>query len=326
MPMELQIIRASEFVRLGPHGKFDLKASKAALAELAGACRKRGIHQALMDLRALHPGPKPVFSPNDLAVLVNTFREMGFTHRQRLAVLYRSDPHHRARLFAFIAKLRGWSVQAFDDFEKALAWLSGAGLDQPGTEMESTPQPKPVPVRTRENVEAAAKSAVPPVIPIHSKPARSRIQSRKESTTSQRRRQSVVRMLKAPIGLFLVGTLMAGALLALATGCATPQPTQETRDILLSSGFHTVKATTPAQQAHLKTLPPGKIVAAHRDGKIWYVYPDPVRGQIYVGNEGQYQSVRQTMQDAKNVTWQDEVVNSGGGSGDSDTWAVWVLD
>ena len=45
--------------------------------------------------------------------------------RQRLAVLYRSDPHRRARLFAFIANLRGWSVQPFDNYEAALTWLSG---------------------------------------------------------------------------------------------------------------------------------------------------------------------------------------------------------
>src|SRR5208282_405803 len=126
MPMELEIIRAQEFIRLGAHGRIDLKASKVVLAELAGACWKRGINQALLDLRALQPGPKPVFSPHDLAVLVNTFHEIGFTHRQRLAVLYRSDPHRRTRLFASIAKLRGWSVQAFNDFEEAVTWLSGA--------------------------------------------------------------------------------------------------------------------------------------------------------------------------------------------------------
>ncbi len=97
MPIELQIIRAQEFVRLGAHGHFDLKVSKTVLAQLARACCKRGIGQALLDLRALHPGPKPVFSPNDLVTLVNTFREVGFTHKQRLAVLYSSDPHHRAR-------------------------------------------------------------------------------------------------------------------------------------------------------------------------------------------------------------------------------------
>ena len=136
MPMELQIIRAQEFIRLGAHGRIDLKASKEILAKLAAACWKRGINQALLDLRALHFGPKPVFSPNDLAVLVNTFREIGFTHRERLAVLYRADPHHRARLFSFIATLHGWNVRAFDSFEEAVAWLSGAEPEQSEVETD----------------------------------------------------------------------------------------------------------------------------------------------------------------------------------------------
>jgi hypothetical protein len=125
MPTELEIIRAREFVRLGTRGKVDLQASKEALAELAAACRKRGIDQALLDLRELHLGPNPMFSPKDLASLVNTFRENGFTRQQRLALLYRLDPHRRARMFAFIAVLHGWCVQAFDDYEAALNWLSG---------------------------------------------------------------------------------------------------------------------------------------------------------------------------------------------------------
>jgi hypothetical protein len=164
MPMELQIIRAREFIRLGPHGRFDLKASKAALADLARACCKRGIQQALVDLRALHPGPKPIFSPNDLVMLVNTFREVGFTRDERLAVLYGSDPHHRARLFAFIAKLRGWSVQAFDNYEEAVLWLSHSEDAQEETEF--TPKPKAVPVRTPKPVKASSgvKTATQPVI------------------------------------------------------------------------------------------------------------------------------------------------------------------
>ena len=146
MPLELQIIRASEFVRLGAHGYFDLAASKAALALLARACRKRGINQALLDLRALRPGPKPVFSPADLIELVNTFREVGFTHQQRLAILYHSDPHHRARLFAFLSTVRGWSVQAFSDFEKAVHWLS-SGQATPADATRS-PSAKQIPVRS----------------------------------------------------------------------------------------------------------------------------------------------------------------------------------
>jgi hypothetical protein len=169
MPTELQIIRAREFIRLGATGHFDLTASKTVLAQLATACWRRGIKQALLDLRAVHLGPKPVFSPNDLAILVNTFREAGFTQEQRLAVLYGSDPHHRARLFAMIAKLRGWQVQAFDSFEQAVHWLSGS--EALSAEKEFTPVAKSVPVRNLRTLQATskAKPTPSPVIKVKSK-------------------------------------------------------------------------------------------------------------------------------------------------------------
>jgi len=124
MPLQLEIIRATEFIRVGAQGQFDLAASKAALAAVAGACRKRGINNAVLDLRALQPGPKPVFTKADLVELVNTFPKAGFTQRLRLAILYRSDPHKRAQLFAFLSAVQGWSVEAFGDFEDALLYLS----------------------------------------------------------------------------------------------------------------------------------------------------------------------------------------------------------
>lgn len=197
MPMELQIIRAQEFIRLGPKGHFDLKTSKAVLANLARACCKRGINQALIDLRALHPGAKPVFSPNDLVVLVNTFHEVGFTHKQRLAVLYGSDPHHRARLFAFIAKLRGWSVQAFDDFEHAMLWLSHA--DETPMETEFTPKAKSVPVRKLETLQAMTKPA--PVVKIKS------VADRKSAAMPARPGNKTVSISRAGIALIAIATL-----------------------------------------------------------------------------------------------------------------------
>jgi hypothetical protein len=109
---------------VGAHGRFDPAASRAALADLARACRKRGIHQALLDLRALKPGPVPVFRPTDLVKLVSTFHDIGFTRKHRLAVLYSTDPHRRARLFAFISRMQGWNVGAFRNFEEALSWLA----------------------------------------------------------------------------------------------------------------------------------------------------------------------------------------------------------
>lgn len=119
MPVELQIIRAAEFVRLGGHGKFDLAASCGILANLAQACKRRGIHRALLDAR----NATVELNPTELESLVNVFREIGFTRNQRLAILHSEDAHHRARLFAFISRTRGWSVRAFGDFEEALRWL-----------------------------------------------------------------------------------------------------------------------------------------------------------------------------------------------------------
>ena len=124
MPLDLQIIRASEFVRLGARDHMDFEASKEALRELARACHKRGVERAILDLRDLPIPPKPIFTPTEVAALVESFREAGFSREQRLAVLYRADPHHGVRLFAFIGAMRGWNVQAFSDFEKALNWLS----------------------------------------------------------------------------------------------------------------------------------------------------------------------------------------------------------
>jgi hypothetical protein len=124
MPIDLEIIRAKEFVRLGATGHFDLTASKEVLALLARACRKRGLEGAVLDLRELEPLPKPRLSPEDLLQLVNTFTEVGFSKRLRLAILYRSDPHKRARLFSFLGSLHGWNVRAFGSFEHAVTWLS----------------------------------------------------------------------------------------------------------------------------------------------------------------------------------------------------------
>jgi len=145
MPLELHIIRAHEFIQMGAHGRFDLAASKAALGHLARACRKRHINQALLDLRWLHPGPKPVFSPADLAELVDTFREAGFSHRERLAILYHADPYHRARRFAFLSRLQGWKVRAFADFEPALLWLSSN--PEPESKRARSPKEFSVPLR-----------------------------------------------------------------------------------------------------------------------------------------------------------------------------------
>ena len=116
MPVELQIIRASEFIRLDADEHLNFTASKQVLHTLAQACRRRGLDCALLDLRPLPEQQKPQFTMTELASLVGAFREAGFTRQQRLAILYRHDLHGGIRNFAFISRLRGMQVQAFSDF------------------------------------------------------------------------------------------------------------------------------------------------------------------------------------------------------------------
>jgi hypothetical protein len=155
MSLRVEIIRAAEFVRVGAEGKFDLAASKAALSTVAAACRKRGVEDAVLDLRSLQPGPKPVFTTSDLVDLVNTFPEAGFTKRLRLAILYRSDPHKRARLFAFLSMLHGWKVSAFGDFENALLWLSSG--QEAASPLDQVPMGKRIPVMAAGQVSPRAQ-------------------------------------------------------------------------------------------------------------------------------------------------------------------------
>jgi hypothetical protein len=125
-----------------------MEASRTVLRELAAACRRRGIDRALLDLREIRPGATRLFTPDELATLVNTFHEIGFTYEQRLAVLYSEDPYHGVRMFAFIGALRGWRVRAFSEFEAALNWL---GDVEDISEEHQTPENQialPLPIAT----------------------------------------------------------------------------------------------------------------------------------------------------------------------------------
>ena len=147
MPVELQVIHASEFVCLDAKAQLDFEASKLALQSLAHACRKRGLDRALLDLRGLPVPAKPLFTPTQLADFIGTFRQAGFGRQQKLAVLYKTDPHGGVRTFAFIGRIQGWQVRAFDEFERAFLWLSEATArpsERPENEI-------PIPITKRQS-------------------------------------------------------------------------------------------------------------------------------------------------------------------------------
>jgi hypothetical protein len=171
MPVELDIIRASEFVRLDPQEHLDFEASKRALEALALACWKRGLDRALLDLRALPVLARPWFTQTELAALVRTFQEAGFSRQQRLAVLYQYDVHGGIRNFAFFSRMRGLRVRAFQDFEEAFSWLSKKmeGKDESRPEEVAIPitQPRNHPRKLPANLSAAQHSTNRTSRPVH---------------------------------------------------------------------------------------------------------------------------------------------------------------
>ena len=129
------------------------------------------------------------------------------------------------------------------------------------------------------------------------------------------------RLLKS---LCLAGSLALAAMLA--TSCATPQPTSETRDILVASNFKVVTPSTPAQLALLKKLPPGKLTVVNHKGKNWYVFPDAAHNLAYVGTPDQYQSFLQSYQDEQLTNGGIGAVNMAKDSAEWDAWdalGVW---
>jgi hypothetical protein len=90
--------------------------------------------------------------------------------------------------------------------------------------------------------------------------------------------------------LLVVGAVLA---IALCMGCATtPQSPPDETSQLLASGFKAVPATTKQQQEHLQSLMPGTVTAWQRTGKLYFVYPDVSRNQLYVGTQKEYAAFR----------------------------------
>ena len=62
-------------------------------------------------------------------------------------------------------------------------------------------------------------------------------------------------------------------------------------NLFTAAGFTVRYADTPAKLAHLRRLPPDKLVTKQRGGKMYYVYADPnICGCAYVGTPEAYRA------------------------------------
>jgi hypothetical protein len=85
-----------------------------------------------------------------------------------------------------------------------------------------------------------------------------------------------------------INLTIAALLSLLWPGAAVATP--NTENLLLSAGFKAKAATTAKQRQELKTLPEGTVSPVSQRGTTFYIYPDPSRDEIYVGNQAQYQA------------------------------------
>ena len=145
---------------------------------------------------------------------------------------------------------------------------------------------------------------------------RARCFLRRSPANSQSKCRQLDRGMKTSVSLFLIG-----GLLAIVAGCSTAPQTRQTETLLVASNFKTVAATTPAQQAHLKTMTPGKFALVKRNGKTYYVYPDAAHNRLYVGSQNQYQSFYQSYQDEQMSNAQ---IQGGDLQEDAVFWDLWA--
>jgi hypothetical protein len=152
-PIELHVIRASDFICFDAEKHLNFEASKKVLQELALACRKRGLDRAMVDLRELPVPEKPRFTDAELVELAGAFHDAGFTRRQRLAILHRHDVHGTIRKFTSIGRKGGLQVHAFLEYDEAIHWL-GKTIE----ELAEQKQGASVPIlrkKRKDNAQAA---------------------------------------------------------------------------------------------------------------------------------------------------------------------------
>jgi hypothetical protein len=92
----------------------------------------------------------------------------------------------------------------------------------------------------------------------------------------------------ARVAAFAMSMAVAAAAAAAPAGSAPPVDEGE----LLGLGFKVLVAATPTQEEWVKRLAPGQIRAMQRTGRMYFIYPDAARNQIFVGGPKEYEGYK----------------------------------
>ena len=95
-------------------------------------------------------------------------------------------------------------------------------------------------------------------------------------------------------------SIIAAACATLLLSCASTQGTSQSREnMLVSSGFRVITPKTAAQKQKLQNLPAGTVTMVKKGKKTYYVFPDAVHNQAYVGGPREYQAYQQLRAEKK---------------------------
>jgi hypothetical protein len=120
MATKIKIVTTGDFLEVTPEGVINMATSRQLLVDIARADHHPVDYELLIDFR----DTKWHMSTVDLYRLAAELTQHGDTFRRKVALLvFPGDSFSSAEFFETCSHNRGFSVEAFTDFESALRWL-----------------------------------------------------------------------------------------------------------------------------------------------------------------------------------------------------------
>lgn len=120
MAMKIKIINARDFLEVATEGIINLTTSRQVLVDIDRTDGQPAGYDLLIDFRET----QSTLSTPDLQQLAAELSRHGDTFHRKVALLVLPGvDFDRARFFETCSHDRGFSVNAFTDYEKALAWM-----------------------------------------------------------------------------------------------------------------------------------------------------------------------------------------------------------
>lgn len=111
------------------------------------------------------------------------------------------------------------------------------------------------------------------------------------------------------------------AMTLLLAGCHSLQKKEQ---LLGEAGFRAVTPSTPAQEAHLKSLQAqtkGHLTPVTKQGKTLFLFADAEANRLYIGNQSEYQAYKQLR--LQHQLSRDEAATTDLNADASAEWNVW---